>query len=132
MTTIADFNQNWSILLERAFGGLDVAVAPGNESAQFWPAWNEYRAAMAANGDRTLALIKNFAENYETMTDQKADEIMTDHFSIEMQNVVVKQKFAQEIGKFMPAQKVMRLIQIENKLDAAIDLQLAAEIPLAQ
>ena len=103
-----------------------------DESAQFWPAWNEYRAAMAANGDRTLALIKNFAENYETMTDQKADEIMTDHFSIEMQNVVVKQKFAQEIRKFMPAQKVMRLIQIENKLDAAIDLQLAAEIPLAQ
>ena len=103
-----------------------------DESAQFWPAWNEYRAAMAANGDRTLALIKNFAENYETMTDQKADEIMTDHFSIEMQNVVVKQKFAQEIGKFMPAQKVMRVIQIENKLDAAIDLQLASEIPLAQ
>lgn len=103
-----------------------------DESAQFWPAWNEYRAAMAANGDRTLALIKDFAENYETMTDQKADEIMTDHFSIEMQNVVVKQKFAQEIGKFMPAQKVMRVIQIENKLDAAIDLQLAAEIPLAQ
>mgnify|MGYP000691726294 CR=1 FL=1 len=23
-----------------------------DESAQFWPAWNEYRAAMAANGDR--------------------------------------------------------------------------------
>src|SRR5210317_1824724 len=64
-----------------------------DESAQFWPAWNEYRAAMAANGDRTLALIKDFAANFETMTDQKADEIMTDHFSIEMQNVVIKQKF---------------------------------------
>ena len=102
------------------------------ESAQFWPAWNEYRAAMAANGDRTLALIKNFAANFESMTDQKASEIMTDHFSIEMQNIVTKQKFAQEIGKFMPAQKVMRVIQIENKLDAAIDLQLAAEIPLTQ
>ena len=103
-----------------------------DESANFWPAWNEYRAAMAANGDRTLALIKNFAENYETMTDQKANEILTDHFSIEMQNVVVKQKFSQEINKFLPAQKVMRIIQIENKLDAAIDLQLAAEIPLAK
>ena len=66
------------------------------------------------------------------MTDQKADEIMTDHFSIEMQNVVIKQNFAKEIDKFMPAQKVMRVIQIENKLDAAINLQLASEIPLAQ
>ena len=65
------------------------------ESANFWPAWNEYRAAMRANGDRTLALIKDFAANFDTMTDQKASEILTDHFSIEMQNVVVKQKFSQ-------------------------------------
>ena len=103
-----------------------------DESEKFWPAWNEYRAAAAANGDRTLALIKNFAANYENMTDQKANEIMTDHFSIEMQNLVIQQKFSQELTKFMPATKVMRVIQIENKLDAAIDLQLAAEIPLAQ
>jgi hypothetical protein len=103
-----------------------------DESANFWPAWNQYRAAMSANGDRTLALIKDFAENYESMTDQKANEILTDHFSIEMQNTVVKQKFSQEINKFLPAQKVMRIIQIENKLDAVIDMQLAAEIPLAK
>lgn len=103
-----------------------------DESAQFWPAWNEYRTAARANGDRTLALIQDFAANFENMTDQKADEIMADHFSIEMQNVVVKQNFAKKIAKFMPATKVMRVIQIENKLDAAIDLQLAAEIPLAQ
>lgn len=103
-----------------------------DESAQFWPAWNEYRAAMAANGDRTLTLIKNFADNYENMTNEKASEIMTDHFSIEMQNLVIKQKFSQDLSKFLPAQKVMRVIQIENKLDAAIDMQLAAEIPLTQ
>ena len=66
------------------------------------------------------------------MTDQKAEELVTDHFSIEMQNLVIKQSFAQNINKFMPAQKVMRVIQIENKLDAAIDLQLAAEIPLTK
>ena len=102
-----------------------------DESANFWPAWNEYRAAVAANGDRTLALIKDFAANYENMSDQKASELMSDYFSIEMQNIVIKQKFSQEISKFMPALKVMRVIQVENKLDAAINLQLAAEIPLA-
>ena len=103
-----------------------------DESAQFWPAWNEYRAAVAANGDRRLAIIKDFAVNYENMTDQKADEIMTDHFSIEMQDLVIQQNFAKKISKFMPARKIMRAMQIENKLDAAIDLQLAAEIPLAK
>ena len=103
-----------------------------DESAQFWPAWNEYRAAAAANGDRRLAIIKDFAANYENMTDQKADEIMTDHFSIAMQDLVIQQNFAKKISKFLPARKVMRAMQIENKLDAAIDLQLAAEIPLTK
>ncbi len=103
-----------------------------DESAAFWPKWNEYRAAVAANGDRTLALIKDFAANFEQMTDQKAQELMTDHFSIQMQDLVIKQNFSKDISKFMPAQKVMRVIQIENKLDAAIDLQLASEIPLAK
>ncbi|MCP4044961.1 MAG: hypothetical protein GY732_03110 [Gammaproteobacteria bacterium] len=103
-----------------------------DESAAFWPKWKEYRAAAAANGERTLALIKDFASNYESMTDQKAAELMTDSFSIRMQDLVIKQNFAKKISKIMPAQKVMRVIQIENKLDAAIDLQLASEIPLAK
>jgi hypothetical protein len=103
-----------------------------DESAEFWPAWNEYRAAAAANGDRRLALIQNFAKNFEAMTDQKADELMSDSFSISMQNVVIKQNFAKKINQFMPAQKVMRVMQIESKLDTAIDMQLASEIPLTK
>ena len=103
-----------------------------DESAQFWPAWKEYRAAAAANGDRLLALIKDFAAHYEEMNDQKASELLSDSFSIQMQDVVIMQNFAKKIATFMPAQKVMRVIQIENKLDAAIDMQLAAEIPLVK
>jgi hypothetical protein len=102
------------------------------ESAQFWPAWNAYRAAVAANGDRRLALIKDFAENYESMNDMKARELLTDHFSISMQDLVIKQDFAKKIDEFLPTQKVMRVIQIENKLDAAIDMKLASEIPLTK
>ena len=57
---------------------------------------------------------------------------MTDSFSIQMQDLVIKQNFAKELDTIMPTKKVMRVIQIENKLDAAIDLQLASEIPLAK
>jgi len=103
-----------------------------DESAEFWPAWKEYRAAMDANGSRMLALIQDFAANYENMTDMKAEELLTDSFSIRMQDIVIKQQFARKINVFLPAQKVMRIIQIENKLDAAIQMQLAAEIPLTR
>ena len=103
-----------------------------DESEQFWPAWKQYRAAIAANSDRLLALIKDFAENYETLDDQRARGLLTDSFSIKMQSLVIKQKFAQDIEKFMPATKILRVIQIENKLDAALSFKLASEIPLAQ
>jgi hypothetical protein len=103
-----------------------------DESAEFWPAWKQYRAAMAANTDRTLALIANFAKNYEEMTDLKANELLVDSFSIKMQDLVIKQQFAKDINKFMPATKVMRIIQIENKLDAALQMKLASGIPLVK
>jgi len=103
-----------------------------DEGEQFWPAWKQYRAAMAANTDRLLALIKDFAANYETLDDQRARGLLTDSFSIKMQSLVIKQNFAKNIEKFMPATKVLRIIQIENKLDAATSLKMASEIPLAQ
>lgn len=103
-----------------------------DESAAFWPAWKQYRAAISANGDRTLRLIKDFAGHYEEMTDLKANELMVDSFSIKMQDLVIKQNFAKEINQFLPAKKVMRIIQIENKLDAAVQMKMAAEIPLVK
>jgi hypothetical protein len=109
----------------------NMRVTP-EESAEFWPAWKQYRAAVSANSDRSLALIKDFAANFESMTDQKANELMTDYFSIQMQSLVIKQQFSKKISVFMPAKKVMRVIQIENKLDAAIDMKLASEIPLVK
>jgi hypothetical protein len=103
-----------------------------DEGAQFWPAWKQYRAAIASNNDRLLALIKDFAANFEALDDQRARGLLTDSFSIQMQSLVIKQNFAKNIEKFMPATKVLRVIQIENKLDAAMALKLASEIPLAQ
>jgi len=103
-----------------------------DESAKFWPAWKQYRAAMAANTDRMLALIGDFAGHYEEMTDLKANELLVDSFSIKMQDLVIKQQFAGDINKFMPTKKVMRVIQIENKLDAALQMKLASEIPLVK
>lgn len=103
-----------------------------DESDQFWAAWETYRGEMAGNGDRMLALIKDFAAHYENMDDMKARELLTDSFSVKMQDIAIKQGFAKTISAFMPAKKVMRIIQIENKVDAAIDMQLASEIPLAK
>lgn len=111
---------------------LDNVQFTAEESDLFWPAWKEYRLATRANGDRMVALIKDFAANYDNMDNLKADELMKDYFSIKMQDLVIKQQFAQKINVFLPAKKVMRITQVENKLDTAIQMEMAAGIPLVK
>lgn len=111
---------------------LDNVQFTADESDLFWPAWKEYRLATQANGDRMVTLLKDFAANYENMDNLKADELMTDYFSIKMQDLTIKQQFAQKINVFLSAKKVMRITQVENKLDAAIQMEIATEIPLVK
>ena len=138
-TVFAQTTMDQQIELARQASNLDrQALLLGNmqftteESDLFWPAWREYRLAMRSNGDRMVALIKGFADNYEDMDNLIAGDMMTDYFSIKMQDLVIKQQFAQKINAFLPAKKVMRITQIENKLDAAIQMQMAAQTPLVK
>ena len=44
----------------------------------------------------------------------------------------LRRKYVKRFMKVLPAKKVLRYYQIENKLDAMIDMDLAAMIPLAR
>lgn len=100
------------------------------ESAAFWPLYREYRKAMQANGDMRLALIKDMAASYESMTDEQADTLLKRHLNIRQDGLDTRRVYAMRFGEVLPGKKVARVMQIEHKMDAAIDMQLAAEIPL--
>ena len=55
-----------------------VMLLDADEAAKFWPIYKEYDAEIARIGDSKLAMIKQYAENYEAMTDAVADELMRD------------------------------------------------------
>jgi hypothetical protein len=44
----------------------------------------------------------------------------------------LKRKYVKRFMKVLPAKKVLRYYQIENKLDTIINMDLAATIPLAR
>lgn len=104
------------------------------EGQAFWPVYEEYWAEMKKLGDRDVALIGNFAKNYvyESLTNQKADEMLKEWFSIKKQEVKLKEKYVKKFKKVLPEKKVLRYFQIENKLDLIIDSEVSAQIPLAR
>ena len=102
------------------------------ESAEFWPAFRSYRGETAVLGDRTIAMIKGYAEafNADTMTDAKAEEIIKEYFSIEEAPLKLRKRWWKKFSKILPARKAARYYQLENKLDAVVDVDLADQIPL--
>lgn len=100
------------------------------ESKQFWPLYKEYRGETEKLGDRSAKLIAAYAANYETMDDTKSTAFFNEWQSIERDRSALRDKFIPRFRKVLPSQKAARYFQIENKLDAIVNLGLAAEIPL--
>ena len=100
------------------------------QAQAFWPLYREYTNAVALVGDRMAALILDYAEHYEAMTDEKAGAMLTEWLKIQQDEVKVKADWAPKFGKILPAKLVTRFYQIENKLDTLVMLDLVDGIPL--
>ena len=100
------------------------------ESKLFWPMYDEYRAEVRKIGTARIEVVTKFAENYENMTDEVAKEIMDSFFTNEMNYNKVRTSYKNKMSKTLSPKLVFRFIQIENKIDALIDFEMATEIPL--
>jgi hypothetical protein len=106
-------------------------LAP-KEAEAFWPLYREYRMEMAKVGDRASKLLVQYTEQYDNLTDEQAKNIMKEWLSVEKAKTGVKSKYVSRFEKILPARKVMRFFQADNKLDAVINAQLAQIVPLAR
>lgn len=100
------------------------------EARAFWPVYKAYRADVEPLGDRMARLIVAYAANLDTMTDVKADAFFGESLAIDRQKVAIREKFVPRVRRVLPPQKAARFFQIENKLDALVNMSLTSEIPL--
>jgi len=104
----------------------------GREAEAFWPLYRDYRAAMATVNDRYVKLVVTYLDTFDKLADDAATGLLTEALSIERARLDVKSQFIPRFGQVMPARKVARFFQIDNKLDKKIQAELAADIPLTR
>lgn len=100
------------------------------EGAEFWPLQRDYQHELAKLDDQRLANLQNYVANYERMTDQRAAELATRSFELEKKRTDLKRKYFKKMVKVMSAKKVVRFFQLDNQLNMAVELQVAAALPL--
>ena len=112
---------------ELVFGAL--ALTPEQEKA-FMPVWREYQAELDKVMANRISMLKEFMETRDAMSDDAAQAMIQKFFAQTEMKTELRKRYAEKFSSVLPAAKVVRLIQIENKIQALVDLKLAESIPL--
>jgi hypothetical protein len=132
---------NMAILLEKVRADKKLLVATNmdlteQEATAFWPLYESYQKEFADLNGRLKGVIERYAEAYNqgdgTVSDDLARGLLDDVLDIEAAELDLKKSYRPKFEKALPAAKVARYYQIENKIRSALKADLAAGIPLVQ
>jgi 23S rRNA A2030 N6-methylase RlmJ len=130
---------NMEILWQKAQVDKKLVVAKNMdlteaEAKDFWPVYDAYQADLMTINERIARLILRYADLYKnnTLTNDTAKSLLDELLAIEQAEVTMKQGYLPKLSAVLPATKVARYFQIENKIRAVIKYELADAIPLVQ
>src|SRR5258705_6059244 len=102
------------------------------EAKAFWPIYNAYQSDMVGHYDKLLGLIDVYAKAYSAMTDEIATKLLTDYLALERAHVALLSEYVPRFQKVLPPRKVAQFYQVENKLRALVNYDLASQIPIVK
>jgi hypothetical protein len=105
-----------------------------DEERRFWFLYNDYRLTMNEVGKRKTKLITDYADRVNTgnLSDAEALRLLKEFISIERSKLTHKEEYISKFQKVLPLKKVALFFQIENKIDALLNFDLAKVIPLVK
>ncbi len=130
---------NMEILAEKLQADKKLVVAANlvltdAESEAFWPIYDAYQKDLQVLHERTVKVIMAYAEGYnaDTITDEGAMKLLKESMMVSADEMKMKKDYIGKLSEVLPGKKVVRYIQIENKIGAIVNYELAAEIPLME
>jgi|HubBroStandDraft_6_1064221.scaffolds.fasta_scaffold168861_3 hypothetical protein len=100
------------------------------ESKAFWPVYRDYETELSKLNDEKVSIIKDYAASYDNMTDAQVQSLADRSFKLENKRNDLKQKYFKKISKAVSPKTAARFIQLENRLDLLMNLQIADSVPM--
>jgi hypothetical protein len=98
----------------------------------FTPIYDAYQADRKQLMQRGVDLINAYSSNYDSMTDNAAKGLLKDWFALQDDELSLVKGTAKKLDKVLPTAKVLRFVQVENKLNTLLRLPGIQGIPLAK
>jgi hypothetical protein len=94
----------------------------------------EYQKDLEKINKRILGLLTSYEADYrtKTLTNEGAKRLIDEFVSIEQAEAKLKGSYVPKLYMVLPAKKVARYLQVENKIRAIVKYDLAGGVPLAK
>ena len=102
---------------------------PEAQSVAFWKVYDEFEAERKVLGQAKMAVINDYAANYENLTDESADKIAKAGLK---NNIDYQKLFANYYNKYkkvVGAVTAAKIIQFENYMQTAVQSEIQESIP---
>lgn len=99
------------------------------DAGKFWPLYDEYQAARKQIGQERVAAIQSYADNYETMTNEKATEIAKAFLKNNDQLNKLQSQYLKKISKAVSPIKAVQFLQLESYIDSQLKAAISDALP---
>src|SRR5215831_11793411 len=100
------------------------------EATKFWPIYEQYTAELTKINDKKLAVIRDYANQYGSLTDEKALSLDKQWQELDIEAGQLREKYIPIVAKAIGGKKAAAFGQIDRRIALLVELQLASELPL--
>lgn len=100
------------------------------EAEKFWPVYDQYTKELVTINDKKYAALKQYAQNYQTLTDDQAKDLTRQALEVDQSVAQLRQKYIPIFSNVISGKKTALFFQLDRRLVMLIDLQLSAAVPL--
>ena len=100
------------------------------EASKFWPLYDEFQKKIEALNRRNTRLIEDVVAQNRPLSDVLAKSVLKESLAIDAEEVRIRRAYQNRLSRVLPAAKVLRYLQLENKIKTIQDYEIAAVMPL--
>jgi len=104
----------------------------GDEAAKFWPVYDAYTQETIKVNDQRYALVKEYAANYNSMTDDAAAGFIRRWIGVDEAGAKLRLEWIPKFEALLGEKKAAVFFQIDRRVGLMQEIQLASQLPLVQ
>jgi hypothetical protein len=96
----------------------------------FWPIYNDYEHDLGKLTDVAINIVKDYAANFQNMTDAKAHDLMTSTLKNQSAKLDLRKAYGKKIEKALSSRIAARFLQVEGMVNRMVEIQIDSKLPL--